>query len=116
MSRAATLPYPGDQIIDATMARALHADACRDHAIVVWVVLWDLPAYPGRYAARGGGNLVRGVAVNHQPLCPSRCLIPLLVTGTRHSADAGKRKRGEEPRFQGTGNIIAYGCVSHHIW
>jgi hypothetical protein len=34
------------------MARALHAGACRDHAIVVWVVLWDLPAYPERYAAR----------------------------------------------------------------
>src|SRR4051794_34719610 len=52
MSRAATLLYPGDQIIDATMARALHADACRDHALVAWVVLWDLPAYPERYAAQ----------------------------------------------------------------
>jgi hypothetical protein len=52
MSRAATLPYPGDQIIDATMARALHADACRDHAMVAWVVMWDLPAHPNRYAAR----------------------------------------------------------------
>jgi len=29
-----TLPYPGDQLIDATMARSLHADACRDHALV----------------------------------------------------------------------------------
>jgi hypothetical protein len=34
------------------MARALHADACRDHALVAWVVLWDLPAYPDRNAAR----------------------------------------------------------------
>jgi len=34
------------------MARALHADACRDHALAAWVVLWDLPAYPERYAAR----------------------------------------------------------------
>ena len=47
-----TLPYPGGQIINAAMARALHADACRDHAAVAWVVLWDLPAYPERYAAR----------------------------------------------------------------
>ena len=47
-----TLPYPGDQLIDPTMARALHADACRTHAAVAWVVLWDLPAYPERYAAR----------------------------------------------------------------
>ena len=34
------------------MARALHADACRDHVLVAWVVLWNLPAYPERYAAR----------------------------------------------------------------
>ena len=46
------LPYGTDQLIDATMARALHADACRDHALVAWAVLWDLPAYPDRYAAR----------------------------------------------------------------
>ena len=48
----APLPYSGDQIIDADMARSLHADACRDHAAVAWVVMWDLPAYPERYAAR----------------------------------------------------------------
>jgi hypothetical protein len=47
-----TLPYADDQLIDATMARALHTDACRDHALVAWVVLFDLPAYPERYAAR----------------------------------------------------------------
>jgi len=52
MSRAATLPYSDDQLIDPTMARSLHADACRNHAAVAWVVLWDLPAYPERYAAR----------------------------------------------------------------
>jgi hypothetical protein len=34
------------------MARSLHADACRNHAAVAWAVLWDLPAYPDRYAAR----------------------------------------------------------------
>ena len=41
-----------DQVIDATMARALHADACRDHALVAWVVMWDEPAYPDRFIAR----------------------------------------------------------------
>ena len=35
------LPQGTDQIIDAAMARALHADACREHALVAWVVLWD---------------------------------------------------------------------------
>jgi hypothetical protein len=34
------------------MARSLHADACRGHALVAWVVLWDLPTYPERFAAR----------------------------------------------------------------
>jgi hypothetical protein len=34
------------------MARALHADACRGHALVAWIVLWDLPAYPERFATR----------------------------------------------------------------
>src|SRR3954453_1037981 len=46
------LPHGTDQLIDATMARALHANACRDHAPAAWVVMWDLPAYPERYAAR----------------------------------------------------------------
>ena len=44
------LPYGTDQIIDAAMARGLHADACRDHALVARVVLGDLPAYPRGYA------------------------------------------------------------------
>jgi hypothetical protein len=51
-----TLPYGTDQLIDAAMARSLHADACRNHAIVAWVVMWDLPAYPGRFAARLATN------------------------------------------------------------
>jgi hypothetical protein len=34
------------------LADAARCLACRDHALVAWVVLWDLPAYPGRYAAR----------------------------------------------------------------
>jgi hypothetical protein len=41
-----------DQVIDDAMACALHTDACRDHALAAWAVLWDLPAYPERYAAR----------------------------------------------------------------
>jgi hypothetical protein len=41
-----------DQLLDAAIARGLHADACRDHALVAWIVLWDLPAWPERYAAR----------------------------------------------------------------
>jgi hypothetical protein len=38
-----------DQGIDATMARALHADACRDYALVA---LRDAPGYPDQFIAR----------------------------------------------------------------
>lgn len=40
-----------DQIIDAVAAQALHADACRDHPVVGWVVMRDQPA-PGAFIAR----------------------------------------------------------------
>ncbi|HJS87527.1 MAG TPA: hypothetical protein VJ779_18895 [Acetobacteraceae bacterium] len=41
-----------DQVIDAAMARGLHADACRDHALVGWVVTRDPPEYPDKVTAR----------------------------------------------------------------
>jgi hypothetical protein len=41
-----------DQVIDAVMAHALHADVCRDHALVAWVVMWDAPGYPDQVIAR----------------------------------------------------------------
>ena len=41
-----------DQIIDAAMVRSLHADACRDHGLVAWVVMWDAPGYPDQFIAR----------------------------------------------------------------
>ena len=41
-----------DQVIDAAMARGLHADACRSHALVGWVVRRDPPEYPGKVVAR----------------------------------------------------------------
>jgi hypothetical protein len=33
-----------DQVIDAAMARGLHADACRGHALVGWVVTQTRPS------------------------------------------------------------------------
>ena len=41
-----------DQLIDAATARALHADACRSHALVGWVVRRNQPEYPGKVVAR----------------------------------------------------------------
>jgi hypothetical protein len=41
-----------DQIIDAAMARALHADAQRRHPLVGWVIMHDPPDYPDQFIAR----------------------------------------------------------------
>ena len=41
-----------DQIIDAAMARGLHADAVRTHPLVGWVVMRDPPDYPDKVVAR----------------------------------------------------------------
>lgn len=41
-----------DQIIDAATAHALHADACRTHALVGWVVMRDQSDHPGKIVAR----------------------------------------------------------------
>jgi hypothetical protein len=41
-----------DQIIDTTMAHALHLDACRTHPLVGWVVIEDPPEYPDKIIAR----------------------------------------------------------------
>ena len=41
-----------DQLVDAAMARALRADACRSHALVGWVIMQDPPEYPGKVVAR----------------------------------------------------------------
>jgi hypothetical protein len=40
-----------NQIIDTVTARALHADACRNHPVAGWVVMRDQPK-PGTFIAR----------------------------------------------------------------
>ncbi|MBV8705273.1 MAG: hypothetical protein JO118_16350 [Acetobacteraceae bacterium] len=39
-------------MIDAAMARALHADACRTHPLVGWIVVRDPPEYSDKVTAR----------------------------------------------------------------
>jgi hypothetical protein len=41
-----------DQIIDAAMAEGLHADACRAHALIGWIITRDPPEYPDKVTAR----------------------------------------------------------------
>jgi hypothetical protein len=45
-------PDMSDQIIDALMARAIHADAARTHPLVGWIVMQDQPDYAGEMIAR----------------------------------------------------------------
>ncbi len=40
-----------DQVVNATAARALLADVCRNHAVAGWVVMRDQPQ-PGAFTAR----------------------------------------------------------------
>jgi hypothetical protein len=41
-----------DQIIDALMACAIHADAARTHPLVGWIVMLGQPGYPDGMIAR----------------------------------------------------------------
>ena len=41
-----------DQIIDATAAKSLHADACREQPLVAWVISYDPPEHSERFVAR----------------------------------------------------------------
>src|SRR4051794_622602 len=83
-----TVPYDNDQLIDAAMAHSLHADACRDHSLVAWIVLWDLPAYPERYAARLVTNGPSPYLLLARTLAGIRELLPSgLVRSERQPAD-----------------------------
>ena len=43
------MPY---QIIDPVMANAIQADAARKRPLFAWIIMRDLPAYPGAMVAR----------------------------------------------------------------
>ena len=58
-----------DQIIDAAMARALHADACRDHALVGWIVMTGPPDQPGKFTARPAADRVSPHGCGHITAC-----------------------------------------------
>jgi hypothetical protein len=43
------MPY---QIVDAVMARSLQDDTARNHPLFAWVIMWNLPEFPGAFVAR----------------------------------------------------------------
>jgi hypothetical protein len=96
-----TLPYGTDQLIDTAIARALHADACRDHAIVAWAVLWDLPAHPDRSAAQANAVASRpapgGIGSSRQ------CHIPSDDESWRSSEAMIPLRNGRAEAQRGTG-------------
>jgi len=65
-----------------------HADACRDHALVAWAVLWDLPAYPERFAAR---------LVTSGPGPFSYLLLADTLAGVREMLPAGMKRSERMP-------------------
>jgi hypothetical protein len=41
-----------DQIIDAVMARSVHANATKAKILFGWIIPYDPPEHPGKYVAR----------------------------------------------------------------
>ncbi len=41
-----------DQIIDAMMARSIHADTADKNVLAGWIILRDPPEHPGKFVAR----------------------------------------------------------------
>jgi hypothetical protein len=54
------MPY---QIIDAVMARAIQEDTARTHPLFAWIVMRDVPNYPGAFVARLVADAPTGYAL-----------------------------------------------------
>lgn len=80
----------GVQVVDAVMAHALHQDACRDHALVAWVVSYDDPAFPEQYVAQLATTSALPYAVVGDTLAEVREQLP---RGLRRS----ERQPGDPP-------------------
>lgn len=73
-----------DQVIDATMARALQDKARQTWFVVGWVVMKDLPGYPGKVVARLlSGNPCPYVLVA-DTLAEIHALLPPGLSRARH--------------------------------
>jgi hypothetical protein len=80
-------PRMADQIIDAEMARSLHVDACRAHSLVGWIIMRDLPDYPGKFVARLATNLPSAYLIVADTLAEVQAALPPnLVRKDRQSA------------------------------
>jgi protein gp37 len=62
-----------NQVVDAAMARALHADACRDHALAAWIVMRDAPGYPDQVIARLATKRLLPQGLRMRFRSPARC-------------------------------------------
>jgi hypothetical protein len=70
------------------LADAARCLAYRDHGLVAWVVLWDLPAYPERYAARLATSTASPYLLLAETLAEIRAMPPPgLVWSERQYAD-----------------------------
>jgi hypothetical protein len=78
------------------LADAARCLACRDHALVAWVVLWDLPAYPERYAAR----LATSTASPYLLLAETLAGVPAERSFREGSEPVSYRSRDSNPIFR----------------
>jgi hypothetical protein len=64
------------QIIDAVMARAIQADTARTHPLFAWIVMRDVPKYPGAFVARLVADVPTAYALPGHTLAELRAQLP----------------------------------------
>ena len=67
------MPY---QIIDAVTAQAIQEDAARDHPLFAWIVMRDVPKYPGALIARLVADALTSCALLGHSLAELRAQLP----------------------------------------
>jgi hypothetical protein len=77
-----------DEVIDAVLARSLHADTCRREPLVGWIVMVDPPDYRGRFTARLVTSVPSPYVLTASTLAELRAqLPPMLERSDRQPSD-----------------------------
>ena len=77
-----------DQIIDAVMARSIHADAVRTHPLAAWVIVRDQIDYPSDLVARLVTDQLTPYVLLADTLAALHAQLPLgLVRSERQPSD-----------------------------
>ena len=74
-----------DQIIDPMMAPRVHADACRDHGLVGWIVTEYPAEYPNQFVARLLTSKPTPYVLLADNLAELRAMLPSQLTHLKRS-------------------------------